>query len=77
MSVLERCVHQGLDTGAHVLFKEKWERCKNCAYDPENNKKCTDYSKSDYYFSDEKPLFESNLNIVYSVMNQDLNKSID
>jgi hypothetical protein len=74
MSVEERCVHQGIDTGAHVLFKEKWERCKNCAYDPENNKRCTDYTKVEYYISDEKPKFESNLNVVYSVVRSDLEK---
>ncbi len=52
---LERCVHQGLDTGAHVLFKEQWERCKNCTYDPENNKKCVGYSPTAYSVSDKKP----------------------
>ena len=44
MFIEERCIHQNeLDTGPHVLFKEQWERCKNCAYDPENNKKCNNY----------------------------------
>jgi hypothetical protein len=44
MPELERCVHQGVDTGRHVLFKEQWENCKTCTYDPENNKKCPNYS---------------------------------
>jgi len=49
--VEERCMHQGvIDNGRHALFNEKWERCKNCAYDPENNKKCPDYSKTCSYF---------------------------
>jgi hypothetical protein len=42
----EVCMHQGVDNGPHALFKEKWDRCKNCTYDPENNKKCPDYSKT-------------------------------
>lgn len=54
MSLEERCAHQGVDSGPHVLFKEKWERCKNCAYDPENNKKCSDYAKADYYVPDKR-----------------------
>lgn len=43
MSELERCVHQISDEGVHALFKEQWERCKNCAYDPQNNKRCSNY----------------------------------
>jgi len=65
----ERCVHQGLDTGAHALFKEKWERCKNCAYDLENNRKCSDYFPTHApmgYF-----LFNKNSD---SVVHPDLNK---
>jgi len=76
MSLVERCVHQGLDIGAHVLFKEQWERCKNCTYDPENNKMCAGYSPTAYNLPDEKNIFESNLKIVYSATPPDLNKSI-
>jgi hypothetical protein len=48
-TLVERCVHQGINTGHHALFKEKWERCKNCAYDPENNKRCPEYSTTAYF----------------------------
>lgn len=33
--MLERCIHQS--------FNPVWESCKSCAYDPENNKKCSAY----------------------------------
>jgi len=59
MSALERCVHQIMPTGAHISFlKGEWERCKECKYDPENNKRCPNYSPTSYYVpddSDKKP----------------------
>jgi hypothetical protein len=68
MSALERCVHQGIDDGPHILFKEKWERCKNCAYDPENNKNCPDYSPTAYYVSDNNSnLISSKLQILENI----------
>jgi hypothetical protein len=51
MLELERCIHQGRDVGHHALFKEQWERCKNCTYDLENNKRCPGYSPTSYYNS--------------------------
>jgi hypothetical protein len=51
MSTIERCVHQISDEGPHALFKEQWERCKGCKYDPENNKRCCGYSPIAYYNS--------------------------
>jgi hypothetical protein len=74
MLELERCIHQGVDVGHHALFKEQWERCKNCAYDPENNKKCPGYSPVVYSIPENIPEF--NLSIVYSVVRPDLNKAI-
>ena len=47
MSALERCVHQ--------ILNPVWERCKDCAYDSENNKKCPNYSPTAYYASDNNP----------------------
>jgi hypothetical protein len=68
MSVLERCVHQEHDEGAHVLFKEQWERCKSCAYDPENNKRCCNYSPTAYYtLENEKNLISSIVETVNEV----------
>ena len=60
MPTIERCVHQTCDEGVHVLFKEQWERCKECSYDPENNKKCPGYSPISYCCS------ENNLNLISS-----------
>lgn len=61
MSLVERCIHQGIDTGRHALFKEKWERCKNCEYDLENNKKCPDYVPTSYC------VYGKEINLVSSV----------
>jgi len=46
MSALERCVHQ--------ILNPVWERCKDCAYDLENNKKCPAYSPTVYDVSNNK-----------------------
>lgn len=54
-TLVERCVHQIFDEGVHVLFKEQWEACKKCAYDPENNKKCPGYSPTAHYVSNNSP----------------------
>jgi len=51
MPVLERCVHQ--------ILNPVWERCKDCAYDSENNKKCPAYSPTAYDISENK--IESNM----------------
>lgn len=68
MSTLEeRCVHQGVDNGIHILFKEQWERCKNCAYDPENNKKCENYSPTSYFIPE---------NNFYLIVSQSKNQSL-
>jgi len=47
-----------MDNGHHALFREKWERCKTCIYDPENNKKCPDYSPGTYCFDGGNQLYE-------------------
>ena len=53
MSVEEKCVHQDvIDNGHHALFNEKWERCKNCTYNLEENRMCLDYSKIFRYVPD-------------------------
>ena len=68
-SVEERCIHQFLNP--------VWDRCKTCAYDPENNKKCNGYSPTAYDIPiNNKKLAvpETNLSIIYSVVNPDLNK---
>jgi hypothetical protein len=74
MSLGEKCGHQGIvDNGHHALFNEKWERCKNCSYNLEENRRCPDYAKTSGYISD------LNLNLIssmYSANNQDLNKAI-
>jgi hypothetical protein len=55
-TLVERCVHQDVpDTGRHVLFKEQWDKCKNCTYDPVNNKKCPGYSPKSYYAYENNP----------------------
>jgi len=46
MPALERCVHQ--------ILNPVWKSCENCAYDPENNKKCPAYSPTSYDISDNK-----------------------
>lgn len=74
MSDIERCVHQISDGGNHLLFKEQWERCKNCAYDPENNKRCPGYSPIVYSVPDK--ISENNLNVIYSFSQPDLNRAI-
>jgi len=62
MSVEEKCGHQGIiDNGHHALFNEKWERCKNCTYNLEENRRCPDYAKTSGYVSD------NNLNLVSSI----------
>ncbi|HPD82028.1 MAG TPA: hypothetical protein PK357_02915 [Candidatus Pacearchaeota archaeon] len=74
MSDIERCVHQVSDGGNHLLFKEQWERCKNCAYDPENNKKCSGYSPIVYSTSEN--ILESKLSVFYSISQPDLSRAI-
>jgi hypothetical protein len=48
MSTLERCSYQLTGSGSHLLFKDEWARCKVCKYDPENNKRCHNYSPTVY-----------------------------
>jgi hypothetical protein len=56
MLIEERCMYQNeMDTGPHVLFKEQWEKCRNCVYDPENNKRCNNYFGIKYSVPDIKP----------------------
>lgn len=74
MSDIERCVHQISDGGNHLLFKEQWERCKNCAYDPENNKKCPGYSPRVYSIPEN--MSEKKLSVFYSISQSDLNRAI-
>jgi hypothetical protein len=74
MSVEERCVHQGVDTGRHVLFNEQWERCKKCTYNLEENRKCFDYAKSYRDVPDKQVASENNLIVVYSVARSDLER---
>jgi hypothetical protein len=54
MSLVERCVHQIVPPCPSVLFRKEWERCKTCAYDLENNKKCVNYSAIVYEISEKK-----------------------
>ena len=49
-TLVERCSHQILSPEVHALFKEQWKRCSNCAYDPENNKRCPNYSPTGGYY---------------------------
>jgi hypothetical protein len=65
MSLVEKCDHQGIiDNGRHALFNEKWERCKNCSYNLEENRRCPDYAKTSGYVSD------NNLNLIFSMSSQ-------
>jgi hypothetical protein len=62
MSDLERCIHQLHDEGIHsVLFKEQWEKCMNCTYDPVNNKRCPGYSPT--YYPVGSDVYNKNLNL--------------
>jgi hypothetical protein len=55
MSLVERCFHQLADEGLHsVLFKEQWDACKKCEYNPEINKKCDGYYQVTYEIPDIK-----------------------
>jgi hypothetical protein len=74
MSGIERCLHQISDEGNHILFREQWERCKNCAYDPANNKKCPGYSPIVYSLPEN--IYENKLSIVHSIPRPDLDKAI-
>jgi hypothetical protein len=47
-TLVERCIHQIQPLEVHVLFKENWKWCEGCAYDPENNKRCHNYSPTTY-----------------------------
>lgn len=71
MPTIERCVNQGINAGRHLLFHEQWERCKNCKYDPENNKKCPGYSPTSYNIKEKETVIfnqeeieESTLHVV-------------
>jgi hypothetical protein len=65
MSLVEKCGHQGIiDNGHHALFNEKWERCKNCTYNLEENQRCSDYSKAFRYVPD------NDLNLISSMSSQ-------
>lgn len=53
MSLIKRCYHQIVPPGSvNSFFKEQWERCERCEYDPENNEKCPAYSPTTYEIKD-------------------------